>query len=137
MANTFKAPFAQTPKLLTAVCTAASTISSDAATNTVLLATAGADGAILTKVRAIPRATVTATALYLFVSKDSGTTLRLISSVLMPAHTVASTTAIPVTFFTNISETSPIRLEASDKIYCSAGVALASGIVFTAEWTNY
>lgn len=137
MPKTFKAPFAQTPKLLTAVCTAASVVTSDAATNTVLLATADADGAILTKVRAIPRATVTATALYLFVSKDSGTTLRLISSALMPAYTISAAVAIPVTFFTNISEASPIRLEAGDKLYCSVGVALASGIVFTAEWTNY
>ena len=137
MAKTFTAPFAQTTKVGTAVATLAGTITDDAPTNTVLIATAGADGALLTSVTAIPRATVTASALYLFISKDAGTTKRLVDSALMSAHTVAVTTAIPVTDFTNISETTPIRLEAGDELYVSSGVALAGGIVFTAQMTDF
>lgn len=136
MAKTFTAPFAQTQKTLTAVLTAASVITTDAATNTVLCATAGADGALVTKVSLIPRATITATAAYLFVSKDSGTTLRLIDSCLMPAYTMAATTATPVTLF-SMSQDAPLRLEASDKLYVSIGVALASGVVAKCEWTDY
>jgi hypothetical protein len=86
---------------------------------------------------AIPRATVTASSLVLFLSKDSGTTQRLIDSELMAAHTVAATTAIPETYFANYSETSPLRLEAGDRLYVGSQVALAGGIVFRAEFTNY
>ena len=136
MANTFTAPFAQTPKTATAVCTAAATLT-DTPSNTVLLVTAGSDGAILTRLTAIPRATVTASSLVVFISKDSGTTQRLIDSELMAAFTVATTTAIPETTFTTYSEGSPLRLEAGDRLYVGSQVALAGGIVFRAEFTNF
>lgn len=136
MAKTFTAPFAQTQKTLTAVLTAASVITTDAATNTQLIATAGAEGALVTKVSLMPRATITATAAYLFVSKDNGTTLRLIDSVLIPAYTMAATTAMPVTLF-SMSQDAPLRLEANDKLYVSIGVALAGGVVAKCEWTDY
>lgn len=137
MAKTFTAPFAQTSKTGTAVLTTASTITSDTPTNTVEIATAGTDGAIVTSLSFMPRATVTATALYLFISKDSGTTKRLIDSELMAAYTMAGTTATPETKFANITESTPIRLEAGDKLYVSIGVALASGIVAKCEWTDF
>ena len=137
MAKTFTAPFAQTPKTATAVATGAATVGTDAPTNTVLLLTAGSDGAILTRLMAMPRATVTASSLLLYLSKDNGTTQRLIDSELMAAHTVATTTAIPETGFTNYSETTPLRLEAGDRLYVGSQVALASGIVFRAEFTDF
>lgn len=138
MAKTFTAPFAQTPKTATAVVTgAAGTITGDTPTNTVLLVTAGADGAILTRLTAIPRATVTASSLVIFISKDSGTTKRLLDSELMAAFTVATTTAIPETVFTMYNETTPLRLEAGDQLYVGSQVALASGIVFRAEFTDF
>ena len=136
MANTFTAPFAQTPKTATAVVTAAATLT-DTPANTVLLVTAGSDGAILTRLTAVPRATVTASSLVIFISKDSGTTQRLIDSELMAAYTVAVTTAIPETSFALYSESSPLRLEAGDRIYVGSQVALAGGIVFRAEFTNF
>jgi hypothetical protein len=137
MAKTFTAPFAQTPKTATAVTTAAATVTTDAPTNTVELLTAGADGAILTRLYAIPRATVTASSLLLFISKDAGTTKRLIDSELMAAYTMATTTAVPETSFTNYTETTPLRLEAGDKLYVGNQVALAGGVVFRAEYTDF
>ncbi len=137
MAKTFTAPFAQAPKTATAVATGAATVGTDAPTNTVLLMTAGADGAIVTSLAAMPRATVTASSLLLYISKDSGTTQRLIDSELMAAHTVATTTAIPETVFSRISESSPLRLEAGDRLYVGSQVALAGGIVFTAQFTDF
>lgn len=137
MANTFTAPFAQTPKTATAVTTLAATVTSDTPTNTVELLTAGSDGAILTRLTAMPRATVTAASLVLWISSDNGTTKRMIDSELMAAHTVAATTAIPETFFANYSEAAPLRLMAGDKLYVGSQVALASGIVFRAEFTNF
>ena len=112
MTKIFTAPFAQTPKTGSAVCTAAADITTDTPTDTVLIGTAGAEGAILTKLSAIPRATVTASALYLFISKDSGTTKHLVDSETMSAWTALATEAAPETLFGNISESTPIRLEA-------------------------
>lgn len=136
MAKVFTAPFAQTPKTATAVVTGAASIATDAPANTVLLFTAGADGAILTALSAMPRATVTASDLVLFLSKDAGTTNRLIDSKLMSAYTVAATTATPVTQF-GYSESSPMRLQAGDALYVGSQVALAGGIVFEAQYTEF
>lgn len=138
MAKTFTAPFAQTPKNSTAVATGAvGSITGDTPTNTVLLCTAGADGAILTRLSAIPRATVTASSLVLFTSSDAGTTMRLIDSALMAAQTVATTTAITATTFSTYTETTPLRLQAGERLYVGSQVALASGIVFKAEFTDF
>ena len=137
MANTFTAAFAQTPQTASAVCTAAATVTTDAPTNTVLLCTAGVNGAILTRLWAIPRATVTASSLVIWISSDTGTTKRIKDSVLMAAQTIATTTAITNTQFTNYTETTPLRLKAGDQVYVGSQVALAGGIVFTAEYTDY
>jgi hypothetical protein len=138
MANTFTAAFAQTPKTASAVVTgAAGTITGDSPTNTVLLVTAGANGAILTRLWAMPRSTVTASSLVIWISNDAGTTQRMKDSVLMPAQTVATTTAITYTQFTNYTETTPLRLAAGDRVYVGSQVALANGIVFSAEYSDY
>lgn len=137
MVKTYKAPFAQTPRTATAVVTGADTVNNDTPSNTELLETAGAEGALLTKLTAMPRASITDAAMHLFISQDGGTTKRLISSALMEAHTVATTTAIPVTVFSDISEDTPIRLEAGDELYVGSGVAVVSGIVFKSETTDF
>lgn len=138
MAKTFTAPFAQTPKTNAVVATAACVIgTADTPTNTVELLTAGSDGAIMTSLWAIPRGTVTASSLVLFISKDGGTTKLLIDSELMSAYTLAATTAVPETKFANISASAPLRLEAGDKLFVGSQVALAAGIVFKAEWTDF
>lgn len=139
MAKIFTAPFAQTPKTLAAVVTAAlGGIGTGTVTGSVLVATAGSDGALVTKLTAIPRATVTATSLVLFLVKSAAPTVyQLIDSELMGAYTLAATTAIPETGFGNITESSPLRLEAGDKLYVGSQVALAAGIVVKAEWMDY
>lgn len=139
MAKIYTAPFAQTPKTQAVVATAAlGGIGTDTVTGAVLAVTAGADGAIFTKLTAMPRATVAASSLVLFLVKASAPTLyRLIDSELMAAYTLSTTTAVPETAFGNISETSPIRLEAGDKVYVGSQVALAAGICFFAQWTDY
>lgn len=135
MAKTFTAPFAQTYKTGTAVVTAALTgIGTSTVTGAILLATAGTNGALVTKITAIPRATVTAASLVLFLVKaNAPTVFNLIDSELMAAYTLAATTAIPETAFGNISPNTPMRLEAGDMLYVGSQVALAAGIVFYAE----
>lgn len=120
---------AQGLKVRNAVCTAAKTTYNDA-TNAVLLVTAQAtNGSILYGLRAIPRATVTATQLQLYRSPDAGTTLNLINTALMPAYTMAQTTQAAQTDF-GYTEAAPLRLAAGDSLYVGIGVALAGGIVF-------
>lgn len=138
MAKTFTAPFAQTPRTATAVVTAAAgALTTDSPTGVVELLTAGADGAILTRLTAMPRATVTASSLLLLLSSDGGVTKRLIDSELMTAQTVSTTSAIAETTFANYSEVAPLRIGAGDKLYVGSQVALAGGIVFKAEWTDF
>lgn len=148
MAFTYTAPFAQTPKSSSAVATTAVSLTtsgveqSATVTNSVLLLTAGADGAILTALSAMPRATVTATALWIWSSIDGGTTKNLVASALMPAYTLAATTENTRTVFkhadgTAISESAPLRLAATEKLYVGIGVTLSAGIMFNARYTDF
>jgi hypothetical protein len=138
MAKTPTAAYAQSPKTASAVVTAAlGSITTDAPTGTVLLMTAGTEGAVVTRLSAMPRATVTASSLVLFVSNDGGTTMRLKDSALMAAQTVDTTHAIAQTTFPTYADTTPLRLAAGDKLYVGSQVALASGIVFCAEYTDF
>ncbi|SFB92328.1 hypothetical protein SAMN05428997_1034 [Bosea sp. CRIB-10] len=136
MAKTYKAPFTQAAKLSSCICTAAKTTYNDAA-NAVLLFTAGADGARVSRVWAIPRATVTATQLQLYVSYDAGVTLHLIETALMAAYTMAQTTQAPATDFVRATAANPLRLPANARLYAAIGVALAGGIVFSADAEDF
>lgn len=139
MAMTFTAPFAQNPRTLSAAVTVAiAGLGTDAVTGLQLLVTAGANGAIVSSISAMPRATVTASSLMLFLVKSATPAVyRPIDSVLMTGYTLAATTAVPVTTFALISDATPMRLEAGDKLYVGSQVALAAGIVFTARWMDY
>lgn len=130
--------FAQDPRSIDAVVTAAvGSLTTDAPTGTVLLGTASARGAILTKLSAMPRGTCTASSLLLFVSRDNGTTQRLKDSETMIAQTVQTTVGISETPFVNISEATPIRLGPNERLYVGSQVALAAGIVFSGELTDF
>lgn len=137
MANTFTAPFAQTPKTGVAINTAVSAVTGSTPANTVLICTAGANGALVTGISAIPRASAAATGLYLFLSKDSGSSKIVIDSELLAAITISAAVAADDTPFARISETTPLRLEAADRLYVGIGVALSAGITFKAEWTDF
>lgn len=133
--NTFNAPFVQKFKGNTAVVTAALTgIGTSTVAGAQLLATGGANGSMVVKLTAMPRATITAASLVLFLVKAGAPTVyQLIDSELMAAYTLAATTAIPETVFGNISWGAPLTLDAGDMLYVGSQVALAAGIVFYAE----
>lgn len=122
--------FISPQSVFSAQCTTdtANTTYSDSPTNTVLLVAGGTNGKRLTSLVSVPRATVTATMLQLYSSKDAGTTKKLIKSVLMGAHTVAATTAIPGTDW-GYNDTSPLIIEAGEELYIGQAVTLAAGIV--------
>jgi hypothetical protein len=105
-------------------------------TNTVLLVTAGTNGGRLTKLRAIPTATVTATQLQEFRSLDSGGTQKFSNAVLgAPAgYTMGGATAPPVTDF-GYSDDNPKSLSAGEELYIATGVT--GSWAFEAEWADY
>lgn len=141
MAVTNTPAFPQARNTSSCVCTAAKTTYNDS-TNAVLLFTAGDNGSAVNHIGALPRATVTPTQLQLYRSPDSGTTLYLCGSALMAAYTMQQTTAVPTTALLHedgsfISELSPLGLKPNERLYAAIGVALAGGVVFTADGVNY
>ncbi len=114
----------------------ANTTYTTAPTNTVLLVTAGANGGRLTKLRAIPGATVSTTQLQEFRSLDGGTTKKFTNSVVGASggYTMATTTAPPVADF-GYSDDNPKILSASEQIYVAA--AVSGAWAFEAEWADY
>ena len=126
---------AQGIKARSAVCTAAKTTYADATNAVQLLVANASNGSVLYGLKAIPRATVTATQLQLFRSPDGGVTLNLISTALMVAYTMAQTTQVIPTDF-GYTETAPLRLAAGDSLYVGIGVASAGGIVFDAQFED-
>lgn len=144
MAKTFTAPFAQTvnnsnvliPTTAVAL-TGANSLLTDTPTNTVLLYTAGAEGSLVTSITTMPRVTITATVIYLFIASDAST-IRLIDSILMPAQTLSTTSAVLLSSFTNYTEDYPLRLKANEKLYVGTSVAPAAGqIVVAARGMDY
>lgn len=137
MAKVYKPPFGQTNKTLTGVITTViGGIGTDSVTNTVLICTAGADGAVVSAITVMPRSTVTNSSICLFLSKDNGVTQRMIDSELLPSYTLTAATAIPETVFGNISEETPLRLEAGDKLYVGTQNAIAAGAVAACKWMD-
>lgn len=135
--------FAQTPRLVKAVVTAAvGNIATDVPTNVVELMTAGLKGSLLTKLTAMPRATVAANSLVLFISKADETPtahskFALKDSALMAAYTLSPATEIVQTAFSKITPANPVRLAAGDKLWVGTQVALPSGIVFVGEGADF
>lgn len=131
-----KAILPQTPFSRTAVVTAAETAFHNP-TNTVdlLLGADNTNGARVTKIYAIPRATI-GTAANVQLYKRSGSTYTLIDSVLMATVTPAANVANSKTDF-GLSLLSPMELGAGVGLAVATGQAVANGIVVRCEGGLY
>lgn len=138
MANTFTAPFTQGSKSATKVGLAAlGGIGSGLPTDTVVLMTAGPNGAYVTKITAIPTGTVSAASIILFENSSAGNNILWpVDSELMPAYTQAVTTALPETNFGNISPQTPKRVGPGLRLEIGCEIAQASGIAYHVEWED-
>lgn len=125
----------QIPISGTAVCTTANNNYTDTPTSAAVLIATQTNGARLTKITAVTRATVSATELQLFTSPDGGTTKRFVKAKLMAAYTVSQTTEQAVVDFA-YSDTNPFILAAGESLYAAIGVN-QTGIVFRAEGGAY
>lgn len=127
--------FAQIPAVGQATVSAANTGLDGSGTITELL-TAGADGAIVTSLKAFATVTSTAKRLNLFISTDAGTTWKLFDSALMEAYTVANTTAqTAIVFIDKADPNAAVRLPASAKLGVS--IMVAEAVQFVSEYTDY
>lgn len=126
-------PYPQTALSADAVCTAAKTTEGDL-TNAVLLYTAPANApALVTRLTANPRATVTASRLKVYLCRAAAPTAPFfVRERLMGARTVNETSVGTDVDFGYTNE-APLKLGAGDLLYVATGVALAGGIVFHAE----
>lgn len=107
--------------------------------NTVPLLTAGIDGALVTRITALPRATVADTGLQLYLRRatDAVDVRHLIDAETMVAYGLAASTTPKATVFSLYNEGTPLRLAAGDELHVGAAVALAGGICFRAEYTDF
>lgn len=124
----------QTPKSAAAAVSSANTTFSTSPTNTVLLLTAGTDGARLTRLQAIPLETVTANFLQVYRSKDTGTTKYLTAAATGGSDTVSGTDGPTVIDF-GFSDTNPLVLAPGEQLYVATGIA--KGYHFVAEYADY
>jgi hypothetical protein len=93
------------------------------------------NGARISRLTALARATNTATELQLYVSPDGGTTKRFIKSALLAAYTVAATTAQTGGDF-GYTDSSPLLLAPNETLYVGISVT-NTGIVFDAQGFAY
>ena len=126
----------QDNRIKAAVLTADNASHSSSA-NMVKIFDADADGSLLKKVWALPRATVAATKIGLYWSPDNGTTMYLFDSATMAAYTEADGTSATATAFAAMSFDEPIFIPASHSVWAGAWVALASGLVVNALVEDY
>lgn len=127
----------QRPKTSTGVLTVANTTYTDTPTNSVQIFQAGADGARVTRITSIPRATCTAMLIDIYRDGDgSGSAKRLIQRRSQAAQTIDTTTACPTNDF-GYSEGTPILLQANEKLWASMTVSLAGGMVINVEGADY
>lgn len=126
----------QTPKTSTVnAATAQATFPpTTSPSNTVLAATAGANGGRVVRVEGCPQETTTANNLQLY--RDNGTagvSKYLVRQVTLTSTVSASAAASNGDF--GFSETSPLLLQANERLYVAVGVA--KSVNFVVDWADY
>jgi hypothetical protein len=100
------------------------------------LFTAGPDGALLTHLHIVSRATSVATAVRLFLSYDGGVTWGYVQAVLSAAFTVANTTAqVPPTLIDRNNPDGAWRIPAGAVVGLTEAVATPLNVY--AEWIDF
>lgn len=132
-ANSIVTP--QTPKSAMVGLTTGNTTFTTSPTNSQLLLTAGANGARVTRIQAVPLEQInTANNIQLYRSTDSGTTKYLCNAVLMATVTPGAAVANTPTDF-GYSEDNPLILQANERLYVAEGQTEAVNVV--AEYADY
>ena len=128
--------FAQLPLHWSAIASTSNSSWTGNPSNVQVLGSAGASGALLTRVVARPRATATANFVQIFHSASGGTIMTLLDGKTMAADTVSSSDA-PAEVAFSASETLPWRLAANDILLVGISLAIADGVSFQAEGAHF
>jgi hypothetical protein len=139
----------QIERTLTAIVTAAATnLTTDTPGNVVQLQVKNGNaltgysvpdgGGLFNRLKAIPRASVAAdTVLYLFVSQDGGATFRQAAVALLKSQVLTVSVAPTPAVFSDLTTDDPIRSQFGDTWYVAASNALAGGISFLGNLTEF
>lgn len=105
-------------------------------TNTTLLLTAGANGARVVRLTALPQETTGAAGvLQIYRSSDSGTTKYFAKAVACTNDTVSGTDA-PIELDFGFSDVSPMILAANERLYVAHSLS-SKAVAFVAEYADY
>lgn len=126
MAMTFTAPFAQTPKSNAVDVTAAVAVG----TAGTVLVTAGANGCVVTSIRATAKGSLAAGGINI---NKAGKPIR---SETLALYTYSAAAKVPQVIF-DVSLTAPIELAAGETLDVSLLVAQAAGVTVFATWKDY
>lgn len=137
MGLTFESPYPQTIKTKAVKLTSANGGTRAAPTNLALLAEAGADGALLSRLEALAQGDTTATEIQVYSSTDNGASYTLVRSVIMSPQTASVTTPRASAKFEDISENAPLYMQGGERLYATLGAGQAAGIAIRASWANY
>lgn len=135
MAKTYEIPCAQTPKHASGVVSAANT-NLDGSGTIVTLLTAGADGAVVSRLEFWGTVTSTAKRCNVWISQDAGVSWKLWDSGLMAAYTVANTTVqTPVKLIDSTAPDAARRIPAAALLGIT--VMVAEAVVAIAEYSDF
>tara|TARA_R110000824_G_scaffold154693_1_gene326868 strand:+ start:7852 stop:8265 length:414 start_codon:yes stop_codon:yes gene_type:complete len=137
MAVTNTGIFVQAPLTAVGIVTAANTTWTSSPDDVVTLLTAGSDGARVHRVAGIPRATITAGFMSLYVSIDGGSNKLLAFAEGVAANTVSTTSTPVLVPFSAITEAAPLILGPADILYAGYSIAVSDGFSFIADYYNY
>jgi hypothetical protein len=124
----------QTPKSNRVNVATANTTFTTSPTNTQLLITAGANGARVTKIHAIPCENVTASNLQVYRQASGSSNKYLAMSQTCGPDTVSGTDGAFSTDF-GLSDDSPMILTGLEEVYVATGISKSFN--FIAEWADY
>lgn len=124
----------QAPKSNVIPLVTANTPVASAPVTSVLLLTAGANGARLTRLQATPAETQTANHVQMYRAATMGGTKYLANGVVLPSTTVSVTSAATPADF-GYSDDNPLILSGGETIYMANG--LTKNVNVVAEWADY
>jgi hypothetical protein len=126
-----------TPQTIKSACcnvATANTTFTTSPTNTVGLVSAGALGARVTKIQAIPCETVTAAFLQVYRQPSGLTTKYLALAAVCGSDTVSGTDG-PVVIDFGVSDDNPLLMHAGETLLVATGISKSFN--FIAEWADY
>jgi hypothetical protein len=132
------AKFGQNPRTARAtVVNAAGTLNAPTVANLQKLFTVPTGGCLLSKLTAMPKATISGALGLLLYATTDGINFTLIDSVTMPSQAISTSGGVVKTYFGDYAENTPDRLEAGLQLWVGITIAQTAGIDFKGSFTDF